>query len=106
MSERALRNRAFVHRDDPPIFMHQQANGAAPVFIQESSNAEAFYFQKQIQMQTALVIVLDDGQQIEGYLEWFDKNAVKVRGSSRTLIYKSAIKYLYKAAERRLSALG
>lgn len=66
----------------------------------ETSHAEAFYFQKQIQGQTLMVFVLEDGEQIEGQIEWYDRDAIKVkRGAMRTLIYKSSIKYLYKAAE-------
>ncbi len=65
----------------------------------ESSHAEAFYFQKQIHSQTLMVFVLEDGQQIEGYIEWYDRNCIKVRHGVRTLIYKSSIKYLYKAAD-------
>lgn len=72
-----------------------------PVFAPENSSTEAFYFQKQIQTQTLMVIVLEDGQQLEGCIEWYDSNSIKVRGASRTLVYKSAIKYLYKAGERR-----
>lgn len=67
----------------------------------ESSHAEAFYFQKQIQGQTLMTFVLEDGEQIEGYIEWYDRDAIKVRhGGLRTLIYKSGIKYLYKASEK------
>lgn len=100
LPERVFRNRTFLRRDDPPVLTNQRLGGNLPVFAQDSSNAEAFYFQKQIQTQTMMVIVLDDGQQLEGYIEWFDKDAIKVRGASRTLVYKSAIKYLYKAGER------
>lgn len=70
---------------------------------QDSSNAEAFYFQKQIQAQTQMVFVLEDGEHVEGYIEWYDRNCIKVRNSGRVLIYKSAIKYLYKASERQSS---
>ncbi len=66
---------------------------------QESTHAEAFYFQKQVQTQTLMVFVLEDGEQVEGYIEWYDRNSIKVRNSGRTLIYKSSIKYLYKAGE-------
>lgn len=100
MPARVFRNRAFLRRDDPPVLTNQRLGGNLQVFAQESTNAEAFYFQKQMQTQTAMVIVLEDGQQIEGCIEWYDKDAIKVRGSSRTLVYKSAIKYLYKAGER------
>jgi sRNA-binding regulator protein Hfq len=66
----------------------------------ESSHAEAFYFQKQIQSQTLMIFVLEDGEQIEGHIEWYDRDVIKVRhGGVRTLVYKSSIKYLFKAAE-------
>jgi sRNA-binding regulator protein Hfq len=61
--------------------------------------AELFYLQKQIQSQTPMVIVLEDGEQIEGQIEWYDRNSIKVRGRARTLVYKAAIKYMYKLGE-------
>jgi RNA chaperone Hfq len=61
--------------------------------------AELFYLQKQIQAQTPMVIVLADGERIEGRIEWYDRNTVKIRGRERVLIYKSAIKYMYKLGE-------
>jgi sRNA-binding regulator protein Hfq len=62
-------------------------------------NAELFYLQKQIQAQTPMVIVLEDGELIEGCIEWYDRNTIKVRGRWKTLIYKSAIKYMYKLGD-------
>jgi len=61
--------------------------------------AELFYLQKQIQAQTAMVIVLDDNSRLEGVIEWYDKHSIKVRGRSRTLVYKNAIKYMYKQGD-------
>ena len=61
--------------------------------------AELFYLQKQIQSQTPMVIVLEDGERVEGWIEWYDRRALKVRGRSKMLVYKSAIKYMYKLAE-------
>lgn len=61
--------------------------------------AEQFYLQKQIQQQTQMVFVLEDGSRVQGVIEWYDRSCIKVRGRARTLIYKSAIKYLYKAGE-------
>jgi sRNA-binding regulator protein Hfq len=61
--------------------------------------AELFYLQKQIQLQTQMIFVLEDGARIQGVVEWYDRQSIKVRGKSRVLIYKSAIKYLYKAGE-------
>jgi sRNA-binding regulator protein Hfq len=61
--------------------------------------AELFYLQKQIQSQTPMVIVLEDGEQVEGCIEWYDRHTLKVRGRSRMLVFKSAIKYMYKQGE-------
>lgn len=61
--------------------------------------AELFYLQKQIQSQTPMVIVLEDGEQVEGHIEWYDRHTLKVRGRTKTLVYKSAIKYMYKLGE-------
>ncbi len=68
--------------------------------VPATSHAETFYFQKQIQQQTEMTVVLEDGEELHGILEWYDRCAVKLRsGRHRTLIYKSAIKYLFKTSE-------
>lgn len=80
---------------------------------EESSHAEVFYFQKQIQAQTRMVVVLENGEEIEGIIEWYDRYALKLRnlshgneqenghngGRTRVLIYKDCIRYIYKAGE-------
>ena len=78
----------------PPI--HLSSHTTEP---ENSHQAETFYLQKQIQSQTPMVVVLEDGEQIEGCIEWYDRNALKVRGRSKTLVYKSAIKYMYKVGD-------
>ena len=91
-------DRAFARRDSLPVLAHH--NALSGNNTQESSHAELFYFQKQVQTQTLMVFMLEDGEQIEGYIEWYDRNAIKVKhGSQRTLIYKAGIKYLYKNGE-------
>jgi sRNA-binding regulator protein Hfq len=61
--------------------------------------AELFYLQKQIQLQTQMVLVLEDGSRVQGVIEWYDRHSIKVRGKSRVLVYKCAIKYIYKQGE-------
>ena len=63
------------------------------------ASAEQFYMQKQIQAQTPMVVVLEDGEKVEGIIEWYDRNAIKLGGRNRCLIYKSGIKYLYKKGD-------
>jgi sRNA-binding regulator protein Hfq len=67
----------------------------------ETTNAENFYYQKQMQGKTPMVIVLRDGEQIHGVIEWYDKTCLKVNrdGEPNLLIYKPAIKYMYKEGE-------
>ena len=48
-----------------------------------------------------MVLVLQDGEEIHGMIEWYDKYCLKVNrtGASNLLIYKPSIKYLYKESE-------
>ena len=89
------------HRHGETTLMAHQAlaDHAIASAGHDSSHAEAFYFQKQVQTQTLMCFVLEDGEKLEGYIEWYDRNAIKIRHSTRTLIYKASIKYLYKASE-------
>jgi len=67
----------------------------------EQTNAENFYYQKQIQTKTPMVIVLRDGEEVHGYIEWYDKHCIKLNrsGSANLMIYKPAIKYMFKEGE-------
>jgi len=70
------------------------------------TNAEIFYYKKQIDAHTLMVIVLLDGEEIEGTIEWYDRGALKVnrKGAPNLLVLKRNIKYIYKADERVESA--
>jgi len=98
--EKGLAARSLARRTVSPLTAHHPAQRADQAG-QESSHAEVFYFQKQVQAQTQMTIVLDDGESIEGIIEWYDHDVIKVRNSGRTLIYKSCIKYLYKSGENQ-----
>ena len=66
------------------------------------TNAEIFYYKKQIDAHTLMVIVLLDGEEIEGTIEWYDRGALKVnrKGAPNLLLLKRNIKYMFKADER------
>ena len=74
------------------------AKRAAPT---EQTNAENFYYQKQMQSKTPMVVVLRDGEEVHGYIEWYDKNCIKLNrsGAANLMIYKPAIKYMFKEGE-------
>ena len=65
----------------------------------DQTNAENFYYVKQMQSKTPMVIVLRDGETVEGIIEWYDKGCLKVNreGQPNLLLFKPNIKYMYKA---------
>jgi host factor-I protein len=65
----------------------------------DQTNAEQFYYSKQMQGKTPMVVVLTDGEQLEGVIEWYDKDCLKLNrdGAPNLLLYKHCIKYLFKA---------
>jgi RNA chaperone Hfq len=75
-----------------------------PRGVQESSHAEAFYFQKQVQQHTEMTVVLEDGEELHGVIEWYDRCVIKLRsGRRRTMIYKAGIKYMFKSSEAMMA---
>ena len=64
----------------------------------ESTNAENFYYAKQIQQKTPMVVVLRDNEEIRGTIEWYDKTCIKLdrEAGGVAMIYKSSIKFMYK----------
>ncbi|HMC20710.1 MAG TPA: hypothetical protein VKL19_02570 [Thermoanaerobaculia bacterium] len=67
----------------------------------ETTNAENFYYLKQMNTKTPMVIVMTDGEQVHGWIEWYDKTCLKVNreGAPNLLIQKHCIKYLFKKEE-------
>jgi hypothetical protein len=66
------------------------------------THAEIYYYNKQIDAHTPMVMVLQDGEEIEGTLEWYDRGALKInrRGAPNLLVLKRNIKYMYKVEDR------
>ena len=64
----------------------------------DQTNAENFYYVKQMQAKTPMVFVLRDGETLHGVIEWYDKTCLKVNrnGEPNILLYKPSIKYMYK----------
>src|SRR2546422_8878391 len=87
---------------------HRPIQHNAPVAVRKripppmETNAELFYYKKQIDSHTPMVIVLLDGEEIEGTIEWYDRGALKVnrKDAPNLLLLKRNVKYMYKADER------
>jgi hypothetical protein len=71
------------------------------------TNAELFYYKKQIDAHTPMVIVLLDGEEIEGTIEWYDRGALKVnrKAAPNLLLLKRNVKYMFKAEDRVAEAV-
>jgi host factor-I protein len=67
----------------------------------EVTNAESYYYLKQMAAKTPMVVVLNDGEEIRGWIEWYDKGCLKVNREQgpNLLIPKASIKYLFKQGE-------
>ena len=81
----------------------ERSNGARKSPPPDQTNAENFYYQKQMQSKTPMVIVLSDGEEVHGLIEWYDRACIKVNrdGAPNVMIYKPSIKYMYKEGEGR-----
>ncbi|HYX67607.1 MAG TPA: RNA chaperone Hfq [Terriglobales bacterium] len=94
------------NRTDPPVERRERpersAGGLKKTPPPEQTHAENFYYQKQMQSKTPMVVVLRDGEEIHGVIEWYDRTCIKLNrsdGRPNLLIYKPAIKYMFKAGE-------
>ncbi len=69
----------------------------------EQTNAEEFYYLKQMAAKTAMIIVLTDDTELKGWIEWYDKNALKLNrhNEPNLLILKHNIRYMFKEEELR-----
>ncbi len=68
----------------------------------DQTHAESFYYLKQMQNRTPMVLVLRDGEVLRGAIEWYDKTCLKLNRENgpNLLVYKDSLKYLYKENEK------
>ena len=71
----------------------------------EQTNAESFYYKKQMDSHTPMVLVLQDNEHLHGTIEWYDKNSIKLHRDEgpNLLVLKHNIKYLYKDEDAKES---
>ena len=107
----------------PRAAQHRPSSGAAPRESRESAparesssaaalgrkkippaetSAEIFYYKKQMDAHTQMVIVLLDGEEVIGTIEWYDRSALKInrKDAPNIMLLKHNIKYMFKAEDR------
>lgn len=67
----------------------------------EQTNAEAFYYKKQMDNRTPMVVVLQDGEELRGVIEWYDRSCIKLHrhGAPNLLVLKHNVKYIFKESD-------
>jgi sRNA-binding regulator protein Hfq len=67
----------------------------------EQTHAESFYYKKQMDNKTKMVLVLQDGEELRGTIEWYDRNCIKLHRASgpNLLVLKHNVKYIFKSDE-------
>ena len=64
----------------------------------EATSAEAFYYVKQINSGTPMIVILNDGDKLEGVIEWYDRSCIMLNRENAPdlLLMKHAIRYMHK----------
>lgn len=72
----------------------------------EVTSAEAFYYLKQMNSKTPMIVVLDTGEQIRGHIEWYDRQCIKVHREDgpNILLFKHAVRFMYKEEDEPMAA--
>jgi host factor-I protein len=62
------------------------------------THAENYYYIKQMNNRTPMVIELINGEVLKGKIEWYDEKCIKIKcdDESNFIIFKHVIKYMYK----------
>jgi len=110
MVNRRMYRPGFAEMKDPtPPRPSHGNNGPVPSkkpAPPEMTHAENFYWVKQMQGRTPMVVVLSNGEELRGAVEWYDRDCIKLTrtGAPNLMIFKRYIKYVYKDGED--SAMG
>ena len=103
-------NRKLIRPDLTDLKDHRHAPVTTPKYFRhrrstppDQTNAEGNYYLKQMGNKTRMVIVLKDGEELRGCIEWYDKAALKVHrpDAPNILLLKDNVKYMYKENEER-----
>jgi RNA chaperone Hfq len=55
-----------------------------------------------MQNRTPIAVILRDGEELRGYIEWYDRHSIKLNrsGEPNVMVYKTNIKYIYKLNDK------
>ena len=105
----AMANRKLIRPDAQDFKKEIGPRGARRKQVPpEQTNAEEYYYLKQMANKTPMVVVLNNDQELRGWIEWYDKAMIKLNRNDgpNLLIPKHSIRYLFKEAELRVARRG
>ena len=87
------------NKETPARTLAMRRKGSPP----EQTNAEEFYYLKQMAAKTPMVVMLSNGEELRGWIEWYDKGSIKLNRHQgpNLLIQKQYILYMFKEEELR-----
>ncbi len=92
-NRKLIRPNLSEYKDKPP-------RDAAKKRAQPSyeTHAENYYYLKQMNKKIPMTVTLLNGETVEGYVEWYDRDCIKLNrdNAPNLLIYKHSIKYIFK----------
>ena len=93
--------RASLADMQDPMNSHSERRKRQPP--PEQTDAENFYYLKQMQARTPVVVALTSGEALHGVIEWYDKHCIKIHraGQPNLLVMKASIRYLYKGEKHQ-----
>ncbi len=83
----------------------QRASRAAPHgptgMPSEKTGAEEFYYRKQMAHRSTIVVMMVDGEELHGWIEWYDRVCFKLNRNNgpNLLVMKASVRYIYKQHE-------
>lgn len=98
-----MANRKLIRPDSPDAKSGGPRGVRRKQVPPEQTNAEEYYYLKQMANRTSMVVVLTNDEELRGWIEWYDKAMIKLnrKDGPNLLIPKHNIRYLFKAAELR-----
>src|SRR3974377_1727655 len=104
MVNRRMFRPSFAEAKEQSMAPSPQHNGPAPSkkpAPPEITHAENFYWVKQMQSRTPMLVVLESGEELRGVIEWYDRECIKLtrQGAPNLMIFKRFIKYVPKKQE-------
>jgi len=100
-------NRKLIRPDSPDLKKDVGPRGVRRKQTPpEQTNAEEYYYLKQMSNRTSMVVVLVNDEELHGWIEWYDRDVIKLnrKGAPNLVISKRSIRYMYKESEVRRGA--